>query len=165
MNPLFDNLIKQKKLSRNIFSFYLNRNLDKSESRLVIGGVDSSLYEGKIKYHKVVDQYYWTIIADKILVGGEDLGICNKCKVVVDTGTSLITGPYDDLEKLLCKISYYLFMRSIFLNIFYCFLYIFFISILMIFLKLYYYYSVVLVCYLLYKAFTILRVHGVITPF
>jgi len=44
----------------------------------MIGGADSSLYEGKIKYHKVVDQYYWTIIADKILVGGEDLGICNK---------------------------------------------------------------------------------------
>ena len=108
MNPLFDNLMKQKKLTRNIFSFYLNRNMDKTESRLVVGGIDSSLYEGKIHYNKVVDQYYWTIIADKILVGGEDLGICKKCKVVVDTGTSLITGPYDDLEKLLCKeISFY----------------------------------------------------------
>ena len=108
MNPLFDNLMKQKKLTRNIFSFYLNRNMDKTESRLVVGGIDSSLYEGKIHYNKVVDQYYWTIIADKILVGGEDLGICKKCKVVVDTGTSLITGPYDDLEKLLCKDFYYI---------------------------------------------------------
>ncbi len=101
MNPLFDNLMKQKKLTRNIFSFYLNKNADKMESKLVIGGVDSSLYEGRIKYNKVVDQYYWTIIADKILVGGVDLGICNKCKMVVDTGTSLITGPYEDLQKLL----------------------------------------------------------------
>ena len=102
--------MKQKKLTRNIFSFYLNRNLDKSESRLVVGGIDSSLYEGKIHYNKVVDPYYWTIVADKILVGGEDLGICKKCKVVVDTGTSLITGPYDDLEKLLCNVFFKLFL-------------------------------------------------------
>lgn len=108
MNPIFDSLMKQKKLKHNIFSFYLNNLLDKSESKLIIGGVDNSLYEGKLHYHKVIDQYYWTIEADKILVGGEDLGICNKCKLVVDTGTSLITGPYDDLQKLL----------GIFLNIF-----------------------------------------------
>ena len=101
MSPLFDNLMKQNKLKHNIFSFYLNNLLDKSESKLVIGGVDSSLYEGKLHYYKVVDQYYWTIEAEKILVGGEDIGICNKCKLVVDTGTSLITGPYEDLQKLL----------------------------------------------------------------
>lgn len=71
MNPLFDNLMRHKKLHRNLFSFYLNRNVDRSESRLVVGGLDSSLYEGKIHYNKVVDQYYWTLTADKILVGGE----------------------------------------------------------------------------------------------
>ena len=103
MNPLFDNIMKQKKLTRNMFSFYLNRDTDHSESRLMIGGVDSSLYEGKLHFNRVVEEYYWTIVADKILVGGEDLGICNKCKLVVDTGTSLITGPYDDLQKLLGK--------------------------------------------------------------
>lgn len=101
MNPLFDNMMMQKKLQRNLFSFYLNRNIDNSDSRLIVGGIDSSLYEPPLHYHKVVDQYYWTILADKILVGGEDLGICNKCKIVVDTGTSLITGPSDDLQKLL----------------------------------------------------------------
>lgn len=101
MNPLFDNMMKQKKLTRNIFSFYLSKSTEKTESKLVMGGIDSSLYEPPLHYHQVIDQYYWTIQADKILVGGEDLGICNKCKLVVDTGTSLITGPYDDLQKLL----------------------------------------------------------------
>ena len=107
MNPLFDNMMKQKKLTRNIFSFFLNKNTERLESKLVIGGVDTSLYEPPLHYHKVVEQYYWTIQADKILVGGEDLGLCNKCKVVVDTGTSLITGPYDDLQKLL---GYFIFL-------------------------------------------------------
>jgi len=49
-------------------------------------------------WHKVVDQYYWTIKADNILVGGKDVGACNGgCNVIADTGTSLLTGPSSDL--------------------------------------------------------------------
>ena len=70
----------------------------------MLGGFDSSLTKGEMNYHKVVDEYYWTVKADKILVGGEDIGVCRNCRVVVDTGTSLITGPSKELMTLLSKI-------------------------------------------------------------
>lgn len=72
---------------------------------MTIGGVDPSLYKGEIEYHKVVHEYYWTLKADNILLGDQDLGLCGNsgCKVVADTGTSLLTGPSRPLDKLLSK--------------------------------------------------------------
>jgi len=43
------------------------------------------------------------IKADNILVDGKDVGLCppHGCKLIADTGTSLITGPSDELLRLL----------------------------------------------------------------
>jgi hypothetical protein len=66
---------------------------------LTVGGIDNDVIDGKMKYYPVVDKYYWTIKASAILVGGEDIGICaGGCKLVVDTGTSLMTGPWDEVK-------------------------------------------------------------------
>jgi len=61
-----------------------------------------------MNYHKVTDEYYWLLKADNILIGGEDVGLCDGmggCKVIADTGTSLLTGPSDDLYSLLTKLN------------------------------------------------------------
>ncbi len=40
--------------------------------------------------------------ADNILVDGKDVGLCRHgCRVIADSGTSLITGPTDDLLNLI----------------------------------------------------------------
>jgi len=71
------------------------------ESQITFGGYDTSLLDGPLHYHPVIDKYYWMIKADNILINGEDVGFCTKgCKVIADTGTSLITGPTDDLFRL-----------------------------------------------------------------
>jgi cathepsin D len=104
-NPVFDNIIGQKLLQNNVFSFYYTKHEGTRDSKLTLGGVDHSLYSGDINYHKVVDEYYWLLKADNILVGGEDIGLCpNGCRVIADTGTSLITGPTDDLFTLIEKL-------------------------------------------------------------
>jgi cathepsin D len=101
LNPVFDNIMHQKKLDKNVFSFYFNRDENTYGSKLILGGVDENLFTGKINYVDVNDRYYWTIKADKILVGGKDIGLCDNCNVICDTGTSLITGPNSKLIKLL----------------------------------------------------------------
>lgn len=103
--PLFDNIIRQKKLNNNIFSFYFDNKNNSKTSTLVLGGVDDALYEPPLIYFPVVNKFYWTIQASKILVGGKEVdGVCtNGCKVVADTGTTLLTGPTTELEKLFGK--------------------------------------------------------------
>ena len=71
---------------------------------MILGGVDEDTIEGEMKWHKVVDEYYWMIKADKILLDGKDTGLCNNCNVIADTGTSLITGPMNELMTLLDSI-------------------------------------------------------------
>ncbi|CAD8091839.1 unnamed protein product [Paramecium sonneborni] len=101
-NPLFDNIIKEKKLKSNQFSFYMSNQVNSYESQITFGGYDVTKLDGPIHYHPVIDKYYWMIKAENILVNGKDEGFCPKgCKIVADTGTSLITGPFEDLMKLL----------------------------------------------------------------
>ena len=101
-NPLFDNIIKQSKLNMNQFAFYLSQNEGSQESILSFGGYDPNLIEGEMHLHQVIDKYYWMIAAQNILIDGKDVGFCpSGCKLIADTGTSLITGPTDDLVTLL----------------------------------------------------------------
>lgn len=68
---------------------------------MTVGATNPELYEGSIKYHDVIHEYYWTIKADNILLGDKDLGLCSPtmgCKVVADTATSLLTGPSKPLD-------------------------------------------------------------------
>lgn len=89
-------------MDSNVFSFYFSRSEGTKSSELTIGGWDDNHFAGDLKFHKVVDKYYWLLEADAILVGGKDVGLCkNGCKVVADTGTSLLTGPSDDLMTLI----------------------------------------------------------------
>lgn len=58
-----------------------------------------------MKWHRVIDKYYWMIKAEKILLDGKDTELCNNCNVIADTGTSLITGPTNELLNLLDRIT------------------------------------------------------------
>jgi hypothetical protein len=102
--PVFDSIINQKLLEHNIMTFYYSLNED-TNGQISLGFIDEEKYKGKIYYYDVIDQYYWTIGLTDIRYNGESLGLCkNGCKAVVDTGTTLNTGPSNDIMVLLNKI-------------------------------------------------------------
>lgn len=102
--PVFDSIIQHKLLKRNIIAFYYSLN-ENTRGEITLGYVNPNRFKSKLIYYQVVDQFYWTIYLDDIKIGDDSLNLCPLgCKAIVDTGTSLITGPTRDLHKLLRKI-------------------------------------------------------------
>ncbi|XP_068097457.1 cathepsin D-like isoform X4 [Hyperolius riggenbachi] len=99
--PLFDNMMKQNLLEKNVFSFYLNRNpAAPIGGELLFGGTDPKYFEGDFHYLNVSRMAYWQIKADEVRVGSQ-LSLCKGgCQAIVDTGTSLITGPSTEISAL-----------------------------------------------------------------
>jgi len=105
-----DQLVAQKQISHNIFSFYLASN-ETAGSALVLGGVDAQYYTGDFHYVPVAKAAailpYWLVSASDIKVGGSSIKACNfltGCYMVVDTGTSVLAGPPSAVNKLIAPI-------------------------------------------------------------
>jgi hypothetical protein len=98
--------MKQKLLTKNYFSFYLTDQNEKAKPQIVFGEPSHDLYVGEINWHKVTEESYWQVTMSDINVNNQDLSICppEGCKLVIDTGTSIITGPEEELGYLLDKI-------------------------------------------------------------
>lgn len=90
--PLY-NMVKQKLISKALFSFYLARAADGGPTggSLIFGGVEEEYFEGPIMYAPVVRKGYWEVSLDSFQVGDYDMGI--KGTAAIDTGTSLIAMP------------------------------------------------------------------------
>jgi hypothetical protein len=102
--PVFDNIIKQKRLDENMFSFYYAPKGDgKGQSYIVLGKPAPELYSGELRYVNVSKKFYWQLKMVDIEIGGKRLNLCptEGCKAVVDTGTSLLTGPSEHVKTVL----------------------------------------------------------------
>lgn len=104
--PLFDSIIDNKELDKNVMTFYYSRNQNQ-KGQMTLGYIDDTKYKGDIKYYDVIEKKYWSIKLTDILVNGTSLNICsesNPCSAIIDTGTSMISGPGADVDKLLNKL-------------------------------------------------------------
>jgi len=103
--PVFDNL--GPTLSSNVFSVWLDSSSGDSRSKLILGGLDTTLYTGSISYTPVVELsgalLYYTVVLNSIKVNGASVSSCTTaapCTAIVDTGTSLLIGPTADINEI-----------------------------------------------------------------
>nr|XP_006000457.1 PREDICTED: cathepsin E [Latimeria chalumnae] len=99
--PVFDNMMAQNLVELPMFSVYLSRNPDYSQGgELIFGGFDSSHFSGKLNWVPVAKQGYWQIKLDSMKISGKVKFCEGGCQAIVDTGTSLITGPTKEITEL-----------------------------------------------------------------
>ncbi|KAH8982167.1 acid protease [Lactarius hatsudake] len=96
--PLFQSLIAQGEVDRQVFSFYLA----KQGSELYIGGTNPSHYSGNFTYVPVTTEGYWQVGFDGVWVNGTQ--VKQSASAIVDTGTTLILGETDGINALFAKI-------------------------------------------------------------
>jgi len=94
---VFENALKQNKLDQPIFSFYLG---DNAPGELTFGGYDASKFEGDLNFVHLDAATYWQITLDKVAAGDFEKESTDKITAIVDSGTSLLTGPKADVAKI-----------------------------------------------------------------
>jgi len=91
---VFKNAIDQKVVAQPVFAFSLGDNAD---GELTLGGYDDSKFKGDITWIPLSEPKYWQIDIEDITAGSYSSGTTNG---IVDSGTSLITGPSTSIIKI-----------------------------------------------------------------
>jgi len=89
------NLIDQGKSDKGMFAFYLG---DEADGELTIGGYDETKYTGDLVWEPLSQATYWEIDLDDVSAGGTSYA--SSTSGIVDSGTSLLTGPTSIVKDL-----------------------------------------------------------------
>lgn len=95
----FGMIAKQQRLPQLSFGVFLSSD-DAIPSEISFGGYDARRVAHEPKWEPVLhpELGYWQIKLDKVTVGGERFALCDgDCNAIVDTGTSLIGVPKQEL--------------------------------------------------------------------
>jgi len=89
-------LVKSGQLEEPVFGFYLASG---QPGQLVLGGVDPDHYVGDFHFVNVSLPAYWAVHLDMVKLGGI-LNMSSTAVAIVDSGTSLLSGPERDVRVL-----------------------------------------------------------------
>jgi len=101
LTPVFNNIFEQGLVEDDVFSFKLGT-ADGEAGELMFGGIDSSKYTGDLVYVPLSNETYWALTLDGLSVNGESMTTAKR--VIIDSGTSLLAGPVDDVKALAAKV-------------------------------------------------------------
>ncbi|CAL1688835.1 unnamed protein product [Lasius platythorax] len=103
VTPVFNNIVQQGLVPEPVFSFYLSRDPSAEVGgELILGGSDPNHYDGDLTYVPVTRKGYWQFALDSVLIGSNP--VSGKGEAIADTGTSLIVGPSNVINKINKKI-------------------------------------------------------------
>jgi len=92
-------LVESGQLDKPVFSFYLGNN---QPGELLFGGVDSKHYTGEFSFVPLSSETYWEVELDGVKLNSDS--VSSTKKAIVDSGTSLLAGPTDEIQAIADKI-------------------------------------------------------------
>lgn len=106
--PVFDNMMRRGLFRDNVFAFRLRSGTSGGDGgELLLGGINETQFQGPLHYVPVTRPAYWQLHMERVSVGApgalgcRDPPLCRGgCEAIVDTGTSLVTGPSADVAAL-----------------------------------------------------------------
>ncbi|XP_054918716.1 lysosomal aspartic protease-like isoform X2 [Dermacentor andersoni] len=98
--PPFDNMLKQELVTEPLFSVFLSSTpSEQNGGEILFGGVNSERYTGDITYADVTKKGYWQFIMDGLQVGSKSI-VTSSSEAVVDSGTTIMAGPKEEIERI-----------------------------------------------------------------
>ncbi|NXE16231.1 PEPA protein, partial [Lophotis ruficrista] len=98
--PVFDNMMMEGLVSKDLFSVYLSKD-GQSGSFVLFGAIDPYYSVNGISWIPLSAETYWQITMDSMSIGGEAVACSFGCQAIVDTGTSLLAVPNNALSSIL----------------------------------------------------------------
>ncbi|XP_065540487.1 pepsin A-like [Lathamus discolor] len=98
--PVFDNMMNEGLVARDLFSVYLSKN-EESGSFVLFGAIDPYYVTNGIAWIPLSAETYWQITMQSVSIKGKAIVCQHSCQAIVDTGTSLLAMPNRDLTKIL----------------------------------------------------------------
>uniref|UniRef100_A0A8C5IS60 pepsin A n=1 Tax=Junco hyemalis TaxID=40217 RepID=A0A8C5IS60_JUNHY len=90
--PVFDNMMTENLVDRNLFSVYLSRE-DEGGSFVLFGAIDPYYTTRGISWIPLSAETYWQISMQSVSVSGTPVACSSGCQAIVDTGTTLLAVP------------------------------------------------------------------------
>ncbi|XP_030324569.1 pepsin A-like isoform X2 [Calypte anna] len=97
--PVFDNMMRQHLVDKNLFSVYLSRHA-MGGSFILFGGIDTAYTTNGITWINLSAETYWQISMDNVTINGTSVACRNGCQAIIDTGTSLLVIPSPALRSI-----------------------------------------------------------------
>ncbi|XP_005140243.2 pepsin A-like [Melopsittacus undulatus] len=97
--PVFDNMMSEGLVAKDLFSVYLSKN-EESGSFVLFGGIDPYYVRNGITWIPLSAETYWQITMDSVSINSMAVACSNGCQAIVDTGTSLLAMPSTALAQV-----------------------------------------------------------------